>query len=318
MDAKGTNQMRTLGLFLFALTACSGSGLTIQPMPDGSLVDMDMAVTMTADDLATADQSDMTGLVVDLAQPVIRDMTLPPPDMALTCSCPPMDSCHANVCAGSTCTHPAFGDGTTCNDGTPGTCYSASCCSGCWDGTTCQTGTQPAACGASGGACASCDDSNPCTIDQCNSTSGACMNVASPSYSICGSNMQCIGTVCTDCGSLSQACCGGPGGTCGSGTMCLSGTCVSSTCGNLGQQCCPVGGSGTMCNGTLLCAPGQNLCWECGKKNHGCCGGVGGTCDPNLVCNQGNCECGGNGEPCCGGTGGTCGAGLHCSLNTCI
>jgi len=70
----------------------------------------------------------------------------------------------------------------------------------------------------------------------------------------CGDGLSCIGSMCTACGAMGEACCpeaaAGPRCT-GNGVGCIANKC--SQCGDPGEPCCPVnGGAGDGCSGTCV------------------------------------------------------------------
>lgn len=140
--------------------------------------------------------------------------------------------------------------GTGCKtNGSQGACtVMGMCCAGCIDELgRCRTGILLEVCGASGGACASCDDHNPCTQDSCDAS--ACKHSAVADGTLCDSKCG-SGSACDSIGGLS---CGLGGGSCAiTLATCKSGQCVTLSkpsakcCSGSGSTCC-VGPAGADC-----------------------------------------------------------------------
>ena len=79
-------------------------------------------------------------------------------------TCTVTNPCRTPVCVGHLCGGANVSDGTPC--GSNGTCYSGSCCSGCWDGTGCRSGTTDFYCGSGGDPCEDCDAQSLACISQ--------------------------------------------------------------------------------------------------------------------------------------------------------
>ncbi len=129
-------------------------------------------------------------------------------------------------------------EGSSCRvGGTAGTCRARACCTGCWNGTACQAGSAVAACGAAGGACASCSDTNVCTDDAC--TAGAC--VRTNNTASCDD-----GAFCTSGDTCAAGACGaGARATCDDGLACTGNTCSEATdaCATTVTEGCAVDGA---------------------------------------------------------------------------
>ncbi len=183
------------------------------------------------------------------------------PDPKLGCQhinnaipCGPLDACNGvGQCKGGSCDAPAKNcdDGNLCTDDS---CDKAKGClstpnqSGCYDGSVCTQGDT-----CSGGACKpsktlSCDDGDPCTLDQCDPIQG-CGNPVAPSGTACGSNKQCLVGLClaNTCGDGvcsakedSNTCpgdCNQQGGACsGNDGQCLS-QCKGAMCAGPLKKC---------------------------------------------------------------------------------
>lgn len=182
--------------------------------------------------------------------------------------------------------------------------------------------TQACACIGGGSGVQTCSDDG--------SRLGACVGCPTPDASppIDSSCLRnCTGRSCGDDG------CGGQCGSCASGQMCSSGTCVSgmSTCTPQcsGRVCGPdsCGGSCGDCTGGSTCNAMSGRCCARQCAGRACgpdgCGGSCGSCPGGTTCNtaSGACErvcvpsCGGRncGPDGCGGSCGTCSVGLACS-----
>lgn len=135
------------------------------------------------------------------------------------------------------------------------------------DGTACDDAdacTSPDACvdGSCTGPTLPCDDSNPCTADSCNASTG-CVFAPMAEHSVCGASYQrCCGGACVDTRS-STSHCGGCGINCASGFSCVrySGRTVCECTAN------------THCPGGVdhICSPTYDL--HCGCRNSSVCPG---------------------------------------------
>jgi hypothetical protein len=173
----------------------------------------------------------------------------------------------------SSCAGAAAGD--ACSDGgSAGTCQGTgvlSCCQGCWDGSACRVGNTALNCGAMGGACSPCTDSNTCTDDVC--SAGACTNPPEATGTVCAGGVcdglntavceACINSgsgVDTGCDSVTPHCTGASGSRvcvactqdtdCNDSVACTSDACVASVCVNTSVA---AGDSG-MCMGGAVCS----------------------------------------------------------------
>lgn len=171
---------------------------------------------------------------------------------------------------------------------------------------------------------AHCDDSNPCTLDVCESGccshdpddtglcddgsfcngpdachGGSCVNQGpSPCMDACNE-----ATGCASCGGMTQPCC--PGGLCSGDLACISGTC--SVCGTLAGPCCFGGG----CMQPMTACGGGNTCEHCGGDGDLCC--MGGSCAPPLECGtDGHCTVSAS----CVGI--SCPTGTVCKSGSCV
>ena len=139
--------------------------------------------------------------------------------------------------------------------GAAGLCRTGRCCAGCWTGTSCQAGTAAATCGVGGALCASCVDTNQCTLDVC--TAGVCSNPNAPLGAACDDGMFCT----------NPDTCNGTG-TCASvARVCNDGlTCTADTCNEMTDRCttmvttgCAIAG---LCVADGMANPG-NTCEAC-------------------------------------------------------
>ncbi len=167
-----------------------------------------------------------------------------------TIPCGPLDACNGEgQCKSGSCDAPAKNcdDGNLCTDDT---CDKASGCkstpnqSGCYDGSVCTQGDT-----CSGGSCKpsktlSCDDGDPCTVDQCDPIQG-CGNPVAPSGTVCGSNKTCLVGLCL-------------AGNCGDGVCSAkedSSTCPAD-CNQQGGACAPSDTACVaQCKGAMCAAP---------------------------------------------------------------
>lgn len=145
-----------------------------------------------------------------------------------------------------TSTTPCMGipEGGACTGagGRAGLCRTGRCCAGCWTGTSCQAGTTAATCGVGGALCASCTDTNQCTLDVC--TAGVCSNPNAPMGAACDDGMFCT----------NPDTCNGSG-TCTSVTrVCNDGlTCTADSCDETTDRCATMVTAGCAIAG--LCVP---------------------------------------------------------------
>lgn len=188
--------------------------------------------------------------------------------------CTTGDSCQSGVCiGGSTISCPDDGNVCTIAACHPATgCYQTNNSASCNDGNAC---TLNDAC--SGGVCSgtakNCSDSNPCTNDLCNATTGACFytnNTAS----------------CSD------------GNPCTTGDTCAGGACQPGT-GSLNcddnnpctaDSCNPAGGCVHTANNAAACSD-NNVCTTGDHCQSGACVGTAVTCpNDSNVCTTAACN----------------------------
>jgi hypothetical protein len=261
-------------------------------------------------------------------------------DCGKKCTGPGIDRCAGGKCVCGN-TGGACPSNLDCVSGTC-QCIPGGRCGGCCDGNTCRTGSSVSNCGKGGVACKTCDDSDPCTADACNS-SGTCTTPNAPNVSTTCPGGVCInGSCCTTCRSGSSTCvtslstgqCGTGGAlcqNCSDGNACTTDSCSGGSCSysnvtNGGN--CPGGKcvSGNCCTGCVqgascvatptvsACGAGGSACSSCIDGNP-CTNDVcsSGSCsNPNrtngAICPTGRCAggscCGGcrNGDSCLGGT----------------
>lgn len=239
--------------------------------------------------------------------------------------------CNAGLtCVAGMCEKPSGGSSTSSSSsssstssGGSGSCdvIGASCCVSangsfvCNGGLTC-TGPSGVCVGSasSGGTSTSCGGSN----QACCSGSSCAPGLNCIYFESAGTGPLCVAELC---GSLNEQCCwNGSGGSCENGSSCINTSseyfCWSSTtCGNLGQDCC----AGGLCAANMACwvSFGASACVSasCGAEGHACCwNGFQAVCASGLYCNGSACETppglGNAGEPCLDG--GACGTGSVC------
>ncbi len=225
-----------------------------------------------------------------------------------TANCDDANACTSgDACGGGVCkpgSAKGCSDGKVCTDDTcdpvNGSCKNYANTAICDDGSACTLGDV-----CSGGQClpgtaASCDDSNPCTSDSCDATSGKCSH--SNNTAPCSDGSACsIGDVCGG-----GACLPGTAKTCNDGNACTSdacdtstGACVytanSATCddGNActsGDKCA----AGSCVSGTAkACSDGDTCTADSCDASSSLCifapiVGCGGNCTDASACNDGN------------------------------
>lgn len=155
-----------------------------------------------------------------------------------------------------TCTG-AEGSACTSASGRAGICHTSRCCIGCWDGTRCYAGTSADRCAIGGGACASCSDGMPCSLDVC--TAGVCSNPDAPTGHACEDGEFCtVGETCDD----ANVCSGGRENTCDDMNVCSADSCNEATnaCDHVpGGSGCYIDGE---CWGAFTINP-SNVCQSC-------------------------------------------------------
>ncbi len=198
-------------------------------------------------------------------------------------SCDDTNVCTTDTCNSSgVCAHAA--NSLSCPGGK---CAAMQCCTGCIDGSgVCHATGDPANCGAAGGSCTSCNDSNVCTTDTCNG-SGICAHAANSGActgGVCANSSCCTG--CLDSGGACQAgtspsMCGATGTSCMTcatpANPCQIATCNGTSCGQAAGNdgaTCTLGGGGTGTCGSGACQPP-------------CAGG----CNTGETCMAGSCVC---------------------------
>ncbi len=193
-------------------------------------------------------------------------------------NCTPNDSCKSGICVADTpksCddSNPCTDD--SCNPAT-GNCVNTANTAVCTDGNACTVGDgcQNKACVP--GAANTCDDKNQCTVDSCNTTSGACSNDPA---SLAGTGCD-DGNKCTKNDTCTAGSCAGGAVSCDDGNPCTTDTCTPANgCGWVNAS------AGTGCNDSNACTAGDS----CGTSNgvFGCYGtnivlGACTTCDPAI------------------------------------
>ena len=242
--------------------------LQVLDLPPGDLPAGDQAINdlpthdQAINDLPTKDGPTADSLPKDVAvvdAPVVPDQLIKPLDLgcptgktacggkcvtldsdASNCGkcgnvCDPKstDSCVSGVCGCGFSGAPCL-NGLNCKQGSCQCVTGAtSLCNGCCQNTICYllgaSGQQTdKRCGAKGTTCQSCSDSNACTYDGCNKTTGACYHATQPptiscdDKDMCTTNDKCVSGTCKgtamDCSSVDGPChdgvCNATWGTC--------------------------------------------------------------------------------------------------------
>ncbi|MBW1808752.1 MAG: VCBS repeat-containing protein [Deltaproteobacteria bacterium] len=285
------------------------------------------------------------------------------------------DECHSALCddVGDTCYAQQLGDGTPCSDGlyctvndvcNSGACEGGSRDCGAWadechdgvcndgagacesqnksDGTPCEDGlycsvADQCSLGVCGGGQRDCDDSDVCTIDDCDENGNTCTYTLDPNP---GAEGQSVGSTCTnniddDCDLLTDMldpdcadCFSDP--ECDDSNTCTSDTCTGGICDNS-----PVA-NGTPCNDGEYCSTGDQCSGGVCSGNTRDCSSVADECHDGW-CDEASDQCvpqnKADGTPCNDGlyctvgdqcSGGVCDGGLRdctdvefCTLDSC-
>ena len=189
--------------------------------------------------------------------------------------CTFVDACNKGVCVGEAkpcnddlpctadgcddkgvCTHKTLGDGQVCEDGNP-----------CTSGDICQSGVCV-------GGKKDCNDGDLCSVDTCETTSGACVHGAGPDKVPCSD-----GKLCTSNDSCQKGKCTGAAKDCGDGKACTLDLCDGATA-KCSHKDVPDGGG---CDDGNACTV-QELC------KSGVCAGIARVCDDNNGCTTDSCE----------------------------
>lgn len=193
---------------------------------------------------------------------------------------------------GNVCHAPTCNNGTTCGqqllDGTA--CPDANLCNGT---ETCKTGV------CSGvGTPKNCDDKNPCTIDDCDPKTGACINTPQGGAN-CDDGNLCNGIgICDALG----ACVVNPSPSCDDGEICTTDSCDTT----------PVTGGCKHVNNTVACNDGDPCTTADACSGGSCKGGALKQCDDGNDCTTNTCKTG-VGCQFAPQTGTTCNDGNECS-----
>ncbi len=210
-------------------------------------------------------------------------------------NCDDGDPCTKDACGTSGCVHTPITDtATACSDGDQ-----------CTTGDHCQSGVCT-------GTAINCDDSQPCTKDTCDKSSGTCQHANLANTTACND-----GNDCTTNDACNNGKCQGVGKSCDDGNPCTTDTCSANTCSNA--------------NNTNACQGGDKCKVNTTCSNGTCQGGTALDCDDGDPCttdscdsstgcvhapaNSGACD---DGDPCTGdGTcsNGTCQAGTPISCD---
>jgi hypothetical protein len=228
--------------------------------------------------------------------------------------------CTSDSCNGAgACAHPPVSLGTVCRP-QAGQCDVAEQCDGtgspcppdgfasngtpCNDGNACTTGEQCTANVCGGGSTISCDDSNPCTTDGCNMSTGCTHD---PNSNACDDGLFCNGTdTCA-----AKTCSIHSGNPCSGGPQCAN------TCNETADNCFATAGTG--CDDGLFCTE-NDVC------NGGSCQGTARNCSDSNPCTQDACsespqQCTHDpapfeGQPC--NDGNSCTTGEVCTSGMCV
>ncbi len=223
--------------------------------------------------------------------------------------CTDKDVCKLGDCAP--------GAAVDCDDGQP--CTTDSCdkvegcvhthnTNACNDGSLCTVGDACAGGVCVPGAKTTCDDSNPCTVDTCNASTGFC-NFAIQIAIACNDNNACSQNDTCDANGV----CAGSAVTCNDNEICTSDTCspasgcvyTPNTIACNDSNACT---TNDICDGAGVCLGGQVTPTTYCNDNNAC---TSDACDPAIGCTHGNingsCDDGNN-----------CTTGDACSLGTCV
>jgi hypothetical protein len=256
-----------------------------------------------------------------------------------TVVCERTSACSAGeACCGTMCRPVGCSDGNEC---TRDACDAATseCTHEDDDGRACSDGdacTAPDVCAASAcvpGSMRTCDDTNPCTRDECNRATGECASMPDDTLPCavlddCLVSPRCVSGACVsdpvDCSDgvacTLDTCRGGECRHAPDGAMCPGGTCTPTGCSypgtcNTATNCVAAPCERTTCMGDVclrmpLCAAGES-----------CCGGACMNCDDGQVCTMDGCSgstCGHTPitAPCSDGN--ACTVGDACSGGVCV
>ena len=189
------------------------------------------------------------------------------PRCASAADCPSKEACLDGRC------------GAGCDDSHP-------CNGGCCQGGLCVSGRAFDACGATGGVCSRCYESQQCACGICQAPCS--LDEDCPQGTACDDQTGTCGASCK--ASCNGGCCGG--GSCQAGSTNQacggSGQCVDCTSAIAGHVC--VAGSHCGCASDADCPAGKN----CDSATHVCLGCQGpGDCPPGLACQaDGSCAAG--------------------------
>lgn len=212
------------------------------------------------------------------------------------------EACTIEKCKEGICSWDDAKDGTACPEGL---CWSALCCTGCWDSTSkkCEKGlSDTAQCGVGGKECKAC------------AAEGSCSTGATCEMGQCVQQKAANGATCLQDGN--------PVGACWDGACCM--TCIRETCDGPG---CELGCQSEMTPST--CGSFGRACQICTNLDGNPCtepacvqGGctelpVDGLQPECMKCQGGVCVVGQEGQP-CGDTSPRCGQWLECIGEICV
>lgn len=192
----------------------------------------------------------------------------------MSCNTPP-GQCHesAGTCVAGTCSYAAKPTGTSCDDGRACTVNDVCDATGSCDGTVdCDSPPNPChqavgICGVSGSCLyetkpsgTSCDDGNPCTLNDACSAAGTCTGLLRSCVQTANPCLQSVGTCMPDMGGVCSFSRVPDGRGCGDCMACLSGSCSAPYQCGTGQTCCFEPGGAQTCQSTGTGGPSQMLC----------------------------------------------------------
>ena len=241
---------------------------------------------------------------METVKPHVMKMAMVPGPV--TCNtnaaCDDGNECTTNICNAATlvCQSSPVANGTACDDGSTATTND-----------TCQAGV---CVGGTGGGCTSntqCDDSNDCTSDSCNLSTGVCSNTLVAPGTACGdpTNNQCNDPDTCDEGGNCLANAQPDGATCDDGNAetspdtCQSSVCVGATSGCTSNAECDDGNLCTL--NTCNVSTGQCVITNVADGN---------ACDDGDLCTTGEVCVSGS---CASGSPVSCSDANVCTTDTC-
>ena len=196
--------------------------------------------------------------------------------------CTEPDACTDTVCTGKAknCDDSNSCTNDSCDPASG--CIHANVTGSCEDGNACTVGDTCVNALCVPGSAKSCDDSNPCTGDLCDVTTGACSHSALTGAA-CSDGNACTGPDTCGGGSAGPSSCGGPGLTCDDSNLCTDDSC-DTTAG------CTHVGNAKPCDDKNACTTGDTCATVFGIS--GCLGNpINATtaCDDSNPCTTDSC-----------------------------